>query len=192
MKEKEKEIKRQEKLKKHLKAGMGGSAASATGISSAQARAELTTVVKDSAATGFGASIGAGGGGGLFGQVKKAQPSTTGGGKALKLGAKAAANEDAFLQQLRTEGEKIGMEKVGNVNFGFQRQKQNPNPSQESTPASAGAGTTQSGDAAAPASAKPGGPVHFKCIEKLNAVLSRGGDVNSAEVSKSSQIQLLT
>ena len=170
MKEKEKEIKRQEKLKKHLKAGMGGSAASATGISSAQARAELTTVVKDSAATGFGASIGAGGG--LFGQVKKAQPSTTGGGKALKLGAKAAANEDAFLQQLRTEGEKIGgMEK-------------------ESTPASAGAGATQSGDAAAPASAKPGGPVHFKCIEKLNAVLSRGGDVNSAEVQGSISLSI--
>ena len=32
-----------------------------------------------------------------------------GGGKALKLGAKSAANEDAFLQQLCAEGEKLSV-----------------------------------------------------------------------------------
>lgn len=100
MKEKEKEIKRQEKLKKHLK---GGTASSATGISSAQAHAELTSAVKDLGNLGIGGAVS-----GAFAAstAPKKAPVPAGGGKALKLGAKSA-NEDAFLQQLRHEGERV-------------------------------------------------------------------------------------
>jgi hypothetical protein len=102
-------------LNKLISQNFTGSAASATGISSAQARAELTSAIKDSASAAFGSG---GSGNGLFGGLKKstaAQPA--GGGKALKLGAKSTANEDAFLQQLRTEGERVPIEKVFLIKF---------------------------------------------------------------------------
>ena len=123
MKEKEKEIKRQEKLKKHLKRGIGGlkpnienviinpnssgSPASATAISSAQARSELTSAIKDSTGASSGSRISS------FATDKKATV-PAGDDKVLKLGTKSMANEDAFLQQLRYKGEKmgIGLEKV--------------------------------------------------------------------------------
>ncbi|KAL3121029.1 hypothetical protein niasHT_005289 [Heterodera trifolii] len=160
MKEKEKEIKRQEKLKKHLKGGIGGTAASATGISSSQARTELTSVVKDTAP--ISSLLGGTGGTSLFGglgQKKQVVPSV-GGGKALKLGAKSA-NEDAFLQQLRHEGEKVLDKELVNV-----------------TVSMSGA------DAAVSNIGVKAGAVHFKCVEKINAVLSRGGGLNSSDSAK--------
>uniref|UniRef100_A0A914I6K4 Coatomer subunit delta n=1 Tax=Globodera rostochiensis TaxID=31243 RepID=A0A914I6K4_GLORO len=148
MKEKEKEIKRQEKLKKHLKGGIAGSA---TGISSAQARTELISAVKDS--PGAAASSLA------LGTKKSAVP-LAGGGKALKLGAKSA-NEDAFFQQLRNEGEKVLDKESSNVSKPL-----------------AGA------DSAVSDTDVKAGAVHFKCVEKINTVLSRGGGLYSSDSAK--------
>uniref|UniRef100_A0A915NKS0 Coatomer subunit delta n=1 Tax=Meloidogyne floridensis TaxID=298350 RepID=A0A915NKS0_9BILA len=149
MKEKEKEIKRQEKLKKHLKSGISGAVASAKGISSAQARAEITSAIKDS---------NEGSGGGIFGSFKKPNL-ISGGGKALKLGAKSGANEDAFLQQLCAEGEKLSI--------GQSLKSQ---------------GISQVIEAVDKSS---NGKVHFKCSEKLNASITRLGVLTSAEIQGS-------
>jgi hypothetical protein len=65
-----------------------GSAALATAISSAQARSEVTSAIKEQTTAGFGSG-------------------TVGGGKALRLCAKSTANEEAFLQQLCAESEKL-------------------------------------------------------------------------------------
>ncbi|CAK5079069.1 unnamed protein product [Meloidogyne enterolobii] len=149
MKEKEKEIKRQEKLKKHLKSGISGAVASAKGISSAQARAEITSAIKDS---------NEGSGGGIFSSFKKPNL-ISGGGKALKLGAKSGANEDAFLQQLCAEGEKLSI--------GQSLKSQ---------------GISQVVEAVDKSS---NGKVHFKCSEKLNASITRLGVLTSAEIQGS-------
>ncbi|KAL7075126.1 hypothetical protein ACQ4LE_005787 [Meloidogyne hapla] len=150
MKEKEKEIKRQEKLKKHLKSGISGTVGSAKGISSAQARAEITSSIKDSANEGSG--------GGIFGSFKKSAL-IAGGGKALKLGAKSAANEDAFLQQLCAEGEKLSI--------GQSLKSQGSSQVIETVDKSSN------------------GQVHFKCIEKLSASITRLGVLSSAEIQGS-------
>ncbi|KAF7636772.1 Coatomer subunit delta [Meloidogyne graminicola] len=145
MKEKEKEIKRQEKLKKHLKGGVIGAS---KGISSLQARAEITSAVKDSTTTETT-------GGNIFGSFKKSAP-IAGGGKALKLGGKSAANEDVFLQQLCAEGEKLNVAK--------------------------GQGTTSVVESTDKSSDTP---VNFKCIEKLNVTYNRVGRILSAETQGS-------
>jgi hypothetical protein len=71
----------------------------------------MTSAIKDSTTSGFGSGT-IGPGSGLFGPLKKTPAQPVGGGKALKLSAKSTANEDAFLQQLCTEGEKLNVEKV--------------------------------------------------------------------------------
>lgn len=110
MNEKAKEMKRAEKLKKTLGGRGAGSMASATGISSANAHQLSSAVTTD-----FGGSSAA--------AVDKPKASLfgakapAGGGKALKLGAKATT-DDSFLQQLRNEGQAVVTDSLAKVSIG--------------------------------------------------------------------------
>lgn len=98
MKAKEKEMRKAEKLKRaQLRLGVGATAGSgALGVSS-----------KDFGSSAFASSLISSSTSGLKSTPATAIKPTLGGGKALKLGAKLAAGDDLFVQQLRSEGQDV-------------------------------------------------------------------------------------
>jgi hypothetical protein len=140
MNEKVKEMKRAEKLKKGLRPGMG----SASGMGSGNAH------LMSSAASDFSIASS------LDSSISKPKPvaksAVTGGGKALKLGAKATT-DDSFLQQLRSEGQNVVTDSLAKVNLKSE------------------VASTVKRDA-----------VHLKCSEKLTAKLSRDSTLESCEI----------
>uniref|UniRef100_A0A915D308 Coatomer subunit delta n=1 Tax=Ditylenchus dipsaci TaxID=166011 RepID=A0A915D308_9BILA len=98
MNEKVKEIKKAEKLKKSLRHG-GGSASSATAISSSSSGLNMASKDFGSTSSNYSAPV----------KPTPIQPmkSAAGGGKALKLGSKSTT-DDIFLQQLKSEGQILG------------------------------------------------------------------------------------
>ncbi|CAB3401423.1 unnamed protein product [Caenorhabditis bovis] len=141
MAEKAKELKRQQKeaLSRGLKSG---SYQSSTGISSSST---APTVVSEVPKTS------------TFTPVSKTR-GPIGGGKALKLGGKTN-DEDAFLNQLRQQGQSIAP--VEKTSIG---------------------GSSTAAAQAAPASRVKREPIHVRTDEKINARVSRDGGLESGEV----------
>uniref|UniRef100_A0A914XTW7 Coatomer subunit delta n=1 Tax=Panagrolaimus superbus TaxID=310955 RepID=A0A914XTW7_9BILA len=82
-----------------------------------------------------------------------AAASSKGGGKALKLGANKTVSEDAFLQQLRSEGQLVADLQKSSI-----------------------------ADKGKPVIHEDRSPVYVQAIEKLNASVSRNGGIESAEI----------
>ncbi|GMT20745.1 hypothetical protein PFISCL1PPCAC_12042, partial [Pristionchus fissidentatus] len=145
-----KEFKRaqKEKLSQGGKGGMS-SLSSATGISSSSM--PLTAVSSAAPTPAPSASA--------------ARPS--GGGKALKLGAKAGKDDDSFIRQLRQEGQVV-------------------------TPMQAGGAAMRAAAESAAAAALKREPVHVRAEEKLVAEVPRDGGIKSAEIAGSVSVSVAT
>ncbi|KAF8358314.1 copd-1 [Pristionchus pacificus] len=92
----------------------------------------------------------------------------SGGGKALKLGAKAGKDDDSFIRQLRSEGQAVSSVAAG---------------------AGAGAAVRAAAEQAAAAKREP---VHVRTEEKLVAEVPRDGGLKSAEVFGTVSVSVAT